>query len=302
MRLQVFLLATASIVGACSSGDERSDAYGNFEATEVLVASETAGRLIRFPVREGDQLAAGVEVALVDTAQIVLRLDQLTAQKTAVRSRLGSVAAQVEVLEEQRRVAEHEKTRIDGLVAAGAATTKQQDDVDGQLAVLDRQIRSIRTQNAPIFAEVDVLETQAALLQDQVTRSRVVNPVAGTVLATYAEESELTAPGKPLYRIARLDTLTLRAYVSGAQLPHVALGQAVTVLVDEDDETNRSLEGTVTWVASEAEFTPKPIQTKEERVSLVYAIKVRVPNPDGALKIGMPGEVRFAPVSAAAAN
>lgn len=281
------------LVPACSAGPERSDAYGNFEATEVLVASEVSGRLVHFSVHEGDLLDAGLPVAVVDTTQLVLRRGQVIAQKAAVRSRLGSIAAQVSVLVEQKRVAEREKERIEGLLSDGAATTKQRDDVDGQLAVLDRQIQSIRTQNAPIFAELDVLDAQLAVLEDQVARSRVVNPVAGTVVATYAEESELTAAGRPLYRIARLDTLTLRAYVSGAQLGHVTLGGRVEVLVDEDRETNRSLEGTVTWIASEAEFTPKPIQTKEERVDLVYAVKVRVPNPDGRLKIGMPGEVRF---------
>lgn len=292
LPLAAVILLVLPTVG-CKGGQERSDAYGNFEATEILVASEVPGRLVRFGVGEGDVLDAGVPVAVVDTTQLVLRRVQVLAQKAAVRSRLGSVAAQVAVLEEQKRVAEREMARVEGLLADGAATTKQRDDVDGQLAVLDRQIQSIRTQNAPIFAELDVLDAQLAVLEDQVRRSRILNPVRGTVIAVYAEESELTAAGRALYRIAPLDTLTLRAYVSGAQLPHVPLGSRVDVLVDEDRETNRALEGTVTWIASEAEFTPKPIQTKEERVDLVYAIKVRVPNPDGRLKIGMPGEVRF---------
>ncbi len=282
----------ASTIG-CGSEVERSDAFGNFESSEVLVSAETSGRLVVFRVQEGDMLAAGEEIALVDTVQLALRGDQVRAQREAVRARLKGIAAQLEVLEEQGRVAETERSRVESLLSDGAATEKQMDDVEGQIRVLNRQIDAIRTQNAPIFAEMDVLDAQLDAVTDQIRRSHVINPLTGTVLVTYAEPTEMTAAGKPLYKIARLDTLELRAYVSGAQLPHFRIGEAVTVLIDEDETTNRSLEGTVTWIASEAEFTPKLIQTKEERVSLVYAFKVRVANPDGRLKIGMPGEVIF---------
>lgn len=288
------LAALALSVAACTAGDDGSDAFGNFEATEVLVSAEVPGRLVRLAVREGDAVEAGVEVGLVDTLQLSLRADQVRAQRAAVRSRLAGVTAQIGVLEEQRRVAERERARFEALLADGAATGKQMDDVDGQMRVLDRQIASARTQYDPIRAEMEVLDAQLATSVDQIRRSRIVNPVAGTVLATYAEPSEMTAAGRPLYKVARLDTLDLRAYVSGAQLPHVRIGQRVTVLIDEDADSERSLEGVVTWIAAEAEFTPKLIQTKEERVSLVYAIRVRVPNPEGRLKIGMPGEVDFA--------
>ncbi len=288
------LAATAVLVIAgCGGGDGRSDAYGNFEATEVLVSAESAGRLLRMDAREGDLLQVGREVALVDTLQLTLSRDQLRAQRSAVTARLSGVSAQLAVLEEQRRVVGKDRDRVEALAADGAATQKQMDDVEGQVLVLDRQIEAARTQYDPIRAEAAVLDAHLSMVEDQIRRCHVVNPVAGTVLATYAEASELTAPGKPLYAVARLDTLELRAWVSGALLPHVRIGQSVTVLVDEDAGSDRPLEGRITWIASAAEFTPKLIQTKEERVSLVYAFKIRVANPDGRLKIGMPGEVRF---------
>ena len=284
---------TLVFLAGCAGNGDTSDAYGNFEATEVLIASEAGGKLLSFEVDEGQTLEAGTVVGLVDTVQLALKRDQLRASRQAVRSKISGVVAQIEVLEEQKRVALIEKNRIERLLEDRAATQKQRDDVDGQLRVLDRQIQSIRTQKATILGEIDVLEVQIAQLDDQIARSIVVNPVAGTVLVTYAETHELTAPGQPLYKLADLGTLYLRAYVSGAQLPHVRIGQTVEVLIDEDETANRSLTGEITWIAAQAEFTPKLVQTKEERVNLVYAFKVRVANPEGRLKIGMPGEVRF---------
>ncbi|RMF58593.1 MAG: HlyD family efflux transporter periplasmic adaptor subunit [Bacteroidetes bacterium] len=287
------LLALAGGLAACNGNDHLSDAYGNFEAPEVVVSAEVSGRLVRFDVEEGQRLAAGAVVGLVDTTQLALQRAQLRAQREAVRSRLRSVRAQIDVLEAQQRVALTEKARLERLLARDAAPRKQYDDVLGQLDVLEAQIASVRTQTATIEAEVAALDVQLDQVADRLARSRIVNPVAGTVLVTYAEAHELAAAGRPLYKIADLDTMELRAYVSGAQLPHLRLGQRVTVLIDDGPTANRTLEGEVTWIASEAEFTPKLIQTKEERVNLVYAFLVRVPNPDGALKIGMPGEVRF---------
>ena len=291
-HILLFAVIFAFLAG-CSDNGDASDAYGNFEATEVLIASEASGRLLSFMVEEGQRLEAGAVVGLVDTVQLALRRDQLWASRRAVRSKIPGVVAQIEVLEEKKRVALIEKNRVERLLEDRAATQKQLDDVDGQIRVFDRQIQSIRTQNATILSEIDVLEAQIAQLDDQIIKSIVVNPVVGTVLVTYAEAHELTAPGNPLYKLADLDTMYLRAYVSGAQLPHVRIGQAVEVLIDEDEDANRSLHGEITWIAAQAEFTPKLVQTKEERVNLVYAFKVRVANPDGSLKIGMPGEVRF---------
>ncbi len=293
LLLPAFLLFAGWLAG-CRNDEAVSDAYGNFEATETLISSEATGRLLAFDVEEGQRLEAGAVVGLVDTTQLALQRAQLRASREAVRTKRQGVRAQIAVIEAQKKVALTEKARLEKLLRSEAAPRKQWDDILGQIDVLDRQIQSVRTQTATIEAELAALDAQIDQVEDRLARSRIVNPVAGTVLVTFAEPHEMTAAGKPLYKIADLDAMDLRAYVSGAQLPHLRLGRRVTVLIDENRTENRALEGEVTWIASEAEFTPKLIQTKEERVNLVYAFKVRVPNPDGVLKIGMPGEVRFA--------
>ncbi|MEZ4702996.1 MAG: HlyD family efflux transporter periplasmic adaptor subunit [Rhodothermales bacterium] len=289
----IALAVLFALASGCGQGEPLSDAYGNFRATETIISAQTAGQLLAFSADEGRVLEAGQVVGLVDTTQLSLSRAQIRASRDAVRSRIAGVLAQIDVLETQRDVALREKQRVEQLLKDQAATPKQLDDIDGQLRVLDRQIQSIRTQNATILGEMEALDAQVALIDDQIRRSVLVNPIAGTVLATYTERYEQTAPGRPLYKIANLDTLELRAYISGDQLPHIRLGQPVDVLIDEDRTSNRTLAGEIVWIASEAEFTPKMIQTKAERVNLVYAIDIRVPNPDGALKIGMPGEARW---------
>ncbi|NNE71037.1 MAG: HlyD family efflux transporter periplasmic adaptor subunit [Rhodothermales bacterium] len=290
-------LILAVLLAGCGADAELADAYGNFESTEVTVASEIAGRLVRFDVAEGSQLEPGVPVAQVDTTQLGLKRAELEARRQAVRSRYPGIAAQEAVLKTQRSVAERELTRFEGLVADGAATEKTLDDVRGQLQVLDAQIDAVRSANPTVFAELGVLHTQLAALEDQIRRASITNPVRGVVLTTFVQESELTSPGRPLYRIAPLDTLELRAFISGDQLAAFRLGQQVDVTFDAGAGELETLPGRVSWIASQAEFTPKLIQTREERVSLVYAIKVRVSNADGRLKIGMPGEVRLPGVS-----
>ncbi len=281
------------LLSACGDGLGPSDAYGNFEAVDVIISSEASGKLIRFTAREGDRLEAGTQVGLVDTLQTALRRRQLEANRQAVRSRSPQVLAEIAVLNEQREIAENEAERVRRLLAGNAATEKQLDDLEGQIRVLDRRIQSIRTQNASILMEIEGLDAQIALLDDQIARSFIVNPILGIVLQTYAEQHELTAPGKALYKIANLDTLELRAYISGARLADVRSGASVEVLYDAGPDRLGRLPGTVSWISSEAEFTPKMVQTREERLNQVYAFKVRVPNPQGVLKIGMPGEVRL---------
>lgn len=285
------LVLAITVWSGCSNADQLADAYGNFEAIETIISSEATGKLVAFSVTEGSHLAAGDRVGLVDTLQLSLKKRQIVAARRAVRSQTASVRAQISVLEEQRAVAETEKNRIEQLLQDNAATTKQLDDIEGQLSVLAARINQVRTQNSTILAELEGLDAQIAQLDDQIDRNVIRNPIEGVVLATFSEQHEITTTGRPLYKIANLDRLILRAYLSGSQLPHVALGQEVEVRIDEDESSDRSLRGVVTWIASEAEFTPKLIQTKEERVNLVYAIKVAVENPDGSLKIGMPGEV-----------
>lgn len=286
-------LTIVVLLAGCGSDDQRSDAYGDFEATEVLISSEAAGRLLAFDIDEGVELAAGETVGYVDTVQLALQRDQLMANRAALRSRIDGVLTQINVLEEQRRVATVELDRIRRLMEARASTQKQLDDIEGQVSVIDKQIVSTRSQNATIRREIDAVDAQIRQLEDRIRRSIIVNPVRGTVLVKFAEAYEQTGVGSPLYKIADLSTMHLRAYISGDQLPDLSLGQNVTVILDKNRSDNQSLEGQVSWIASDAEFTPKTIQTKEERVNLVYAFKVRVRNPGGLIKIGMPGEVRF---------
>lgn len=293
-RMSLLIGIVPLVLAACNGNDSGSDAFGNFEATEIVVSSEATGRIEQLDVEEGEHLPAGRLVGYVDTTQLALRKDQLLANKIAMQSKIDGVRAQISVLEEQKRVAEVERDRILRLLESHAATQKQRDDVEGQIAVIDRQIASTKSQNATIRKEMDAIDVQIRQLEDLIRKSRIMNPVDGTVLVKYMEAFEMTGPGNPIYRIADLSTVYLRAYVSGSQLPDVTTGQKVTVLFDDDKTSNHRVDGVVSWISSQAEFTPKTIQTKEERVNLVYAFKVRVDNPDGAIKIGMPGEVRFA--------
>lgn len=295
MRLiSLVALVLALSLAGCRSRNE-ADAYGNFEADETLISSEAAGELIMFTPDEGDLLGVGQRVGVVDTVQLSLQRRELAANRSAVYAQSAGVLSQIGALEEQRETAEKDRARIQQLVSQQAATPQQLDELTGRIQVLNQQIASIRTQNRSALSQLDVLDAKLAQLEHEIEKSRIVNPVRGTVLVTYAEPHELVTPGKPLYRIANLDTMYLRAYVSGAQLPRVRLGQDVQVRIDDGEGGYTTLRGRVGWVASQAEFTPRMVQTKEERVNLVYAIRVRVPNEDGLLKVGMPGEVVFGP-------
>jgi HlyD family secretion protein len=299
MKIWKTLLATmlaALALTACQDSNHLADAYGNFEAPEIIVSAEASGRLLFFELEEGQRLEAGQLVGLVDTLPLHLRRRQLQASIRAIAGKTQEAQPQIEVLQEQKRNLLREAKRLEALVAERAATPKQLDDLRGQIEVLDRQIAATRAQtntlNRGILAEIAPLEAQLDQVDDQIARCFVYNPRAGTVLLKLAEASEMVAPAKPLYTIARLEELDLRAYLSGAQLPHVQLGQEVRVLIDEGEKGKRELPGRLSWISDQAEFTPKTVQTKEERVNLVYAFKVRVKN-DGSLKIGMPGEVSF---------
>lgn len=287
------LLVAFGIIQITGCGNNnKSDAYGNFEATEVLISAEASGKLLEFKAEEGQSLKAGQVIGVIDTVQLHLKRQQLKAQRQAMSSKIGNVLSQIAVLQQQKENALKEKDRFERLVRDKAVPTKQLDDVIDQINVIQKQIRATETQNASILGEVRAMDAQIAQLDDQVKKSVIRNPVDGVVLTKYAEPNEITAYGKPLYKIADLNTMYLRAYLSGVQVPHIKIGQKVTVQIDEDKSENRSLEGEISWVSDKAEFTPKIIQTKDERVNMVYAIKVRVKN-DGALKIGMPGEAKF---------
>jgi HlyD family secretion protein len=288
LYLSVFLLLISS---ACNQNEEHSDAYGNFEAIEVLVSSESAGRIEVFRAEEGDALEKNMVTVVIDSTQLHLKKIQLESVKNSLSTKILTLDAQVGASRIQLGNLERENQRIRKLLEGGAATSKQQDDIQGQIALLEAQILATESQKSSIYAERKTLEVQISQVEDQIQRCSIQNPVQGILLSKYKEEGEIAAPGQPLYKVANLDELLLRAYVSGDQLSSVRLGGEVRVRYDGPEgveETN----GVVSWISPRAEFTPKIIQTREERVNLVYALKIKV-NNQGSLKIGMPGEVIF---------
>jgi HlyD family secretion protein len=285
------ILFLAGLIGSlysCSNG-EKADGYGNFEATEITIASEANGKLEFLNLEEGQVLEKGAVVALVDTLQLYLNKQQLLAQKETVASKSGGVWSQVSVLNQQLQTAKTEQERIQKMFAEKAATQRQLDQTNNQVDVLKKQIKNVETQNAPIVNEVKTIDAKVAQINDQIIKSEVANPIKGTVLTKYAEPGEIVSFGKPLYKIANMEEMTLRVYVSETQLSEIKIGQQVTVKIDAE-EGMKDYEGSISWISASAEFTPKIIQTKEERVNLVYAVKVTVKN-DGSLKIGMPAEM-----------
>lgn len=288
--LPLFLLS-------CQDQEAGSDAYGNFEATATTISAEANGRLLFLKVAEGQRLAAGELIALVDTTQLHLQRQQLQATMGTLPKKLRNTLADIEVLNNQKSNLIRERDRVERLVEKKAATTQQLDDLNGKIDVVDKQVEAIRSQtqtgNRAILAEKEPLLAQMAVINDRIKRSYVKNPVYGTVLTKLAEAHEMVGMGAPLYRIGQLDTMTLRFYVDAVQLQALKMGQEIEVLIDNGKEEYLELTGKVSWIADQAEFTPKTIQTKEDRVNLVYAVKAQVGNPDGRIKIGMPAEVNF---------
>lgn len=291
-RAALRLILALPLLAAC--GDDAPDAYGNFEADPVVVSAEVGGTLVRFEPEEGERVRAGAVVGQIDTVALALQRDELERQGSASRTRTAEARAQIGVLEAQLATARSELARVRRLHAAEAATARQLEQATGEVRVLTERIAAARATIGVVREEAGGAAARVRQVEDRLARSRVTNPRAGTVLTTYAEPGEYVAPGAPLYEVADLDTLTFRAYVAGAQLAAVRLGDTVRVQVDAPDGALRTVAGRVTWVAAQAEFTPTPIQTRDERVSQVYAVKVRVANPDGALRIGMPGELVLA--------
>ena len=285
-------LVLAIALAACA--EPEPNAYGNFEATEVAVSAELGGPLLAFSVREGDVLEAGAIVGTVDTLDFALQRDELNVAAETSRIRRTEALAQIRILEAQLAPAREDLERLERLSAVEAATAQQLTRARGQVAVLEEQISAARIRVRLTEQEGAAVASRIGQIQNRLSRGSIANPIRGTVLRSFVEPGESVQPGRPLYTIASLDTLTLRAWVSGRQLGEVQLGQQVTVQFDAttaDATSFERREGRVTWIASEAEFTPTPIQTRDERVDQVYAIKIRVANTDGRLKIGMPGEL-----------
>jgi HlyD family secretion protein len=296
MKTKIIIAIAAITFASCGNKDNQFDATGTFEAVETIVSAEANGTVKALTLEEGQQLQAGQSVGYIDTIQLSLKKKQLGAQVASVLSRKPNIGTETAALQEELRHAKQEQNRIANLVRADAATRKQLDDATSQIEVIRNKIAaqqtSLGTTSASLTDEAQALTAQLGQIEDQLAKSRIINPISGSVITKYSEVNEMASVGKPLYKIADMSTITLRAYVTGSQFSGIKIGQKVKVFVDSDSKEYRNYEGTIEWISDKAEFTPKTIQTKDERANLVYAIKVRVKN-DGLLKIGMYGEIRL---------
>jgi HlyD family secretion protein len=339
-ELAVAFLVAAAAAGACDRRVE-PDAYGNVEATDVVVAAEASGRLVSYAVVDGQTLAAGAVVGAIDAAQLGFERDQMAAQRAATASRINEVRQQMAVVAAQRgaaiaqrdgagaerdalvgqhEIAKRAYDRTTRLFAEQAATAQQLDQAERdyrtlgdhikaqdqqiraqqrQIAALDGQLQAARAQQQTVREQVAAADAQVAQIGERLRKSEVKNPLAGTVLTTYVKAGEVVQTGQPLYRIANLASVDVRAYVTEPQLARIRLGQAAVVSIDAGRDQRQAIQGVVSWISSQAEFTPTPIQTRDERADLVYAVKIRVPNESGVLKIGMPADVQFVQTRAA---
>lgn len=292
---RIAYIALTMLAVACGK-EQEFDAQGTFEATEIIVSSEATGRILSFNATEGTVVKAGVEVGAIDSLQLFWQRKQLMAQQAALLSSRPDVKKQVASFREQIAKQKDELRRVENMLRDGAATQKQQDDIEAHIRVLERQMEAslstLDKNTASINDNVAALEAQISALDDRIDKCRIIAPTDGTVLVKYAEAGELATVGKPLMKIADLGRIYLRAYITAPQLSDLQIGQPVTVFVDQGEDGRRSYEGKVTWIADKAEFTPKTIQTRDERANLVYAIKIAVTN-DGLIKQGMYGDVKF---------
>lgn len=287
-KVSLLILSIFGLI-SCNDSSDKADGYGNFEATEITVSSESNGKIVFLNIEEGQELEGQKQVGLIDTLQLYFTKQELFAAKNTVTSKSGNVLSQKSVLATQLQTARLEQKRIESMFSENAATKRQVDEINGRVSVILEQMKSVGTQNNPILNDLKSIDVQIEKINDQIKKSKIINPINGVVLNKYAEPGEVTGFGKPLYKIADISEMTLRVFVSETQLPQIKIGQEVSVKIDGVEEM-KSYKGTISWIAAQAEFTPKIIQTKEERVNLVYAIKIKVKN-DGSLKIGMPAEM-----------
>lgn len=294
--LFVMTVSTIVFVTSCRAGEDNFDASGSFEATEVIVSAEVSGKILSLDADEGSVLSAGAAVGRIDTVQLELRRRQLLANRKGVEARRPNVSVQIAATVQEIATAKKEKTRIENLLKSDAANTKQLDDIDGTIATLEKQLAAQRltleTNSLGIDEDSSALAIQVAQLDDQIARATVSSPVDGTVLAKYAEAGELASPGKALFKVADVSHLYLRAYITADQLSRIKIGQRVKVMSEYGDKAYREYDGTISWISDKSEFTPKTVQTRNERTNLVYAVKVSVRN-DGYLKIGMYGGMKI---------
>ncbi|MBQ9356088.1 MAG: HlyD family efflux transporter periplasmic adaptor subunit [Prevotella sp.] len=294
--LLLSLAGMSLLLTACGSGEREYDATGTFEATETTLSAEQGGTLLSFTLTEGDAVAAGQQVGLIDTTQLWLSIQQLLTSKQVYESQKPDVQTQLAAMRQQLAKAQQEEQRYRELVADGAAPAKMLDDATSQVLVLQRQLNALssqlNTQVSTLNSQLSTVDAQLTQLYDQLARCHITVPLDATVIEKYAEQGELVTPGRPLAKLADTSHMYLRAYVTSQQLQNIRIGQNVTVFADYGDGQKKEYQGTVTWISSQSEFTPKTILTDDERADLVYAVKIGVEN-DGFVKIGMYGEVKL---------
>ena len=295
-RFYILILSLLLLV-SCQDNTNRSDAYGNFEATATLISAQANGHLLFLNIVEGEKVPIGALVGIVDTTLLHLQRQQIEASLGTLPKKLRNTLADIQVLQKQKANLSRERDRIARLVEKKAATPQKLDDLNGKIKVVNQQVKALRsrtaTGNQAILAEKAPLLAQIEIVNEKIRQSYIYNPVRGTILTQLTEPHEFVRMGAPLYRIGKLDTMTLRFYTDAVQLQNLALGQQIEILVDKGVDDYHQINGVISWISEQAEFTPKTIQTKEDRVNLVYAVKAKVPNPNGLLKIGMPAEVNF---------
>lgn len=292
----ILFLCFAILLSACGRGKGDYDASGVFETTEVIVSAEANGKIMQFDIEEGQLLDAGREIGYIDTVQLYLKKMQLQANMKSVKTRYTDVPRQIAATKQQIATQRNELKRFENLVKSNAANQKQVDDINAQILVLERQLaaqtETLENSNRGVSEESTGLDIQVAQLNDQLQKSIITSPIRGTVLSKYAEQGELATQGRALFKIADMDNMFLRAYITSGQLTEVKIGQQVRVFADFGEKDIKEYAGTITWISDKSEFTPKTIQTRDERANLVYAVKIAVKN-DGYLKKGMYGELKL---------
>ncbi len=297
MKIHQFLiLGTALLLPACSSNDNVYDASGIFETTEIIVSAEVSGEIMSLNIEEGQELTPLTPVGNIDTTQLLLKKQQLTATRSSTESQLLNEEQQLAPLRQQIANQKRERVRYENLVKDNAATQKQLDDINYQIETLEKQLiaelERITVNNNSLQSQCQSIDAQLAQLENQIQNATISSPIRGTVLTKYAEPGEYASPGRALFKISDVKNMKLRAYITAPQLTELKLGQKVKVYADQGEEDRKEYEGVISWISDKAEFTPKTIQTRDERVNLVYAIKVEVMN-DGLIKRGMYGEIKF---------
>ena len=296
MKSAVYLLGLAVLLFSCHNEDGEYDATGVFETTEVIVSAQGTGEIMRFDIDEGQTVDAEVELGYIDTVQLSLKKQELLANLEATDSRRYDVARQIASLREEIATQKREQQRYQNLVQAKAANQKQLDDINARLATLEKQLaaqtETLENGNRTVSGQVRMLEAQLAQVEDQIGKCRISSPINGTILSKYAEAGELASQGRALFKVGDIVNMYLRAYITADQLTELKIGQSVRVFADEGESGHREYAGTVSWISDKAEFTPKTIQTRDERANLVYAVKIQIQN-DGFVKRGMYGEIKI---------